>query len=115
MVNYHSNLVTVLSAILPTYYELNLSREQCSIPCISYIETNNYQSADGDNLGYSRITYQIKVWDNSIANIQGYVLLIDNALKAIGFKRTSAQELYDRESTMIQKILQYEALVKECY
>ena len=82
-------------------------------PCISYMETNNYVSANGDTLGYSVITYQVKVWGNKIADLQKYALEVDKVLRPLGFKRTSSNELYDRNSTMIQKILTYEAMALE--
>jgi hypothetical protein len=52
-------------------------------------------------LGYSRIIYTVKVWANDIADIQKYSMMIDDVLRPIGFKRTSANELYDVNSTMI--------------
>lgn len=113
MVDYHSNLVTTLSTILPTYYEMNLSRDDCAIPCISYYERNNYVDANGDTLGYSRLSYYIKVWGNSIADLQQYAIQIDNKLRPIGFTRTSSGEVFDMNSAMIQKILVYDALFKE--
>lgn len=84
-------------------------------PCISYMEINNYVAEYGSNLSYSRITYQIKVWSNDIAEIQEYALRIDEVLRPLGFKRISSGELYDNQSTMIQKILTYEALASETY
>ena len=84
-------------------------------PCISYMEINNYVAEYGSNLSYSRITYQIKVWSNDIAEIQEYALKIDEVLRPLGFKRISSGELYDNQSTMIQKILTYEALASETY
>lgn len=112
MINYHSNLVSALNNILPTHYEMALTQDT-KTPCISYMEINNYVAEYGSNLTYSRITYQIKVWSNSIAEIQDYSLQIDNTLRSLGFKRISSGELYDNQSTMIQKILTYEALALE--
>jgi hypothetical protein len=79
------------------------------------METNNYVSANGDTLGYSVITYQVKVWGNKIEDLQKYALEIDTVLRPLGFRRTSSNELYDRNSTMIQKILTYEARALEEY
>lgn len=114
MIDYHSELVSALSKVLPTHYELTLT-SKTKTPCISYQERNNFDVATGDTLGYSRISYTVKVWGNDIEIIQKYVLEVDKALRAIGFTRTSSQELHDRESTMIQKILTYEALASENY
>lgn len=112
MIDYHKSLVSTLSNILPTHYEMTL-HSGLETPCISYMELNNYVEANGDTIGYSRITYQVKVWGNDIADLQHYALEIDNALRPLGFKRIASNELYDNNSTMMQKILTYEALALE--
>lgn len=112
MIDFHKELITALNKILPTHYEMTL-HSGLETPCISYMELNNYASANGDTIGYSVITYQIKVWGHSIAELQRYALEIDKALRPIGFKRISSGELYDNQSTMIQKILTFEATAQE--
>jgi hypothetical protein len=114
MIDYHSNLVSALNTVLPTHYEMALTRKT-QTPCISYMEINNYVAEAGDTIGYSRITYQVKVWGNDISILQQYALEVDKVLRPIGFKRISSGELYDNNSTMIQKILTYEALASENY
>lgn len=114
MINYHKELVNALKTVLPTYYEMVL-HSGIKTPCISYMEANNYSIDTGDTLGYSRVNYQVKVWGNDIAKIQDYVLQIDKVLRPLGFKRISSGELYDKNSTMIQKILNYECLALENY
>ena len=114
MINYHAELVKALNTVLPTYYEMALN-SQIGTPCLSYMEINNYAVDNGDTLGYSRITYQVKVWGNNIADLQSYALQVDSVLRPLGFKRIASNELYDNESTMIQKILTYEALALESF
>lgn len=114
MVDYHKELVSALETVLPTHYEMALTADT-ETPCISFQERNNYVSTSGNTLGYSRIIYTVKVWANKMADIQKYSLMIDDVLRPIGFKRTSANELYDNNSTMIQKVLTYEALAYETY
>lgn len=114
MIDYHSNLVSALNTILPTHYEMWL-HSGLATPCISFMEINNYVDSNGDTLGYSRITYQIKVWGNDIAELQRYALQIDAVLRPLGWKRISSGEMYDNNSTMIQKIMTYEALAYENY
>ena len=114
MIDYHKEIRAALSKVLPTHYEMTL-HSGLATPCISYMETNNYVSEHGDTLGYSRITYQVKVWANDIAVVQQYALEVDQALRPIGFKRIASGELYDNNSTMIQKIMTYEALAHEDY
>lgn len=114
MIDYHKQLVSVLKGILPTYYELKLHKG-LKTPCISYQELNNYDDITGDTRGYSRISYRIKVWGNDIEDLQNYSRIIDAELRSLGWKRTGANELHDTNSTMVQKILTYEATALEDY
>lgn len=116
MIDYHKELVAALETVLPTHYEMIL-HSGLKTPCYSYMETNNYLVSEpiGASLGYSRITYQVKVWANDIALIQKYALEADRVLRPIGFKRIASGELYDNNSSMIQKILTYECLALEDY
>lgn len=114
MIDYHKQLVDTLNTILPTHYEMVL-HSGLAVPCISYMENNSYDTAVGDTLGYSALSYIVKVWGNDIGVIQEYSLEIDKKLKPLGFKRVSSGELYDNESTMIQKIMTFEALALEEY
>ena len=114
MIDCHKEIMAALSAILPTHYELKLTKDTVA-PCISYMEAGNYDEAAGDTLGYSVVSYQVKVWATDIATIQANALLVDAAMRPLGFKRTSAAELHDRNSSMIQKVMTYEALGLENY
>ena len=100
MIDYNKELVKALNTILPTYYEMSL-HSGLATPCISYMEVNNYVDRNGDTLGYSRLTFQIKVWANNIATIQEYALKVDQVLRPLGFTRISSSELYDNNSSMI--------------
>lgn len=114
MIDYHTTLRNALNNILPTHYESEL-KSGMGTPCISYMENNNYTSQDGDTLGYSVISYTVKVWGNHIADLQRYSIAIDAVMRPLGFKRTASGELYDNNSTMKQKILTYEGLAMEEY
>ncbi len=114
MIDYHTSLVSSLSTILPTHYEMVIT-SNTPTPCITYLELNNYDTDTGDTLGYSRVQYRVKVWGNNIGVLQQYAQAIDSVLRPLGFKRISSGELYDINSTMIQKILSYEALAIEEY
>ena len=114
MIDYCKEVVSALNTVLPTHYELALT-SKTKTPCISYQERNNYISTTGNTRGYSLISFTVKVWSNDIADIMKYAVEVDKALRAIGFKRTSTGELYDTNSTMIQKIMTYEALALEDY
>ena len=113
MIDYHKELLTALSSVdIPVYYEMVL-HSGLNVPCISYMEINDYVTNDGDTIEYSRKACQIKIWANDIATIQHYAVKIDNNLRLIGFKRTQSGELYDNSSSMIQKVLTYECLALE--
>lgn len=112
MIDYHTQLKRALDSVLPAHYEMTLTSKTIT-PCISYMEINNFEEEVGDTLGYSRISYQVKVWANDIALIQRYAKEIDRVLKPLGWRRISAGELYDNQSSMIQKIMTYEARALE--
>ena len=114
MIDYNKQVVSALETVLPTHYELALT-SKTETPCISYQERNNYIAETGNTRGYSMISFTVKVWANNIADIMRYAGEVDTAMRTIGFKRTSSNELYDINSTMIQKILTYEALALENY
>jgi hypothetical protein len=84
-------------------------------PCYSYQERGNADTDTGTTLGYSRISFTVKVWSTDIEELQRYALEADKVLRPLGFKRVSSGELADRNSLMIQKILTYEALGLENY
>lgn len=114
MVDYHAQIVSALKTVLPVHYEMTLT-SKTQTPCISYMELNNSMEETGDTIGYSSVKYQIKVWGNDIKALQKYALQIDDKLRPIGWRRVSSAELHDTESTMIQKILTYEALFLESF
>lgn len=114
MIDYHKDLVTSLKTILPTHYELVLT-SGTSVPCISYMEIDNAATANGDRMGVSRLQYQIKVWGNDIAVVQQYAMEVDKVLRPLGWTRVGSNEMYDTQSTMIQKIMTYEATALEMF
>ena len=114
MIDYTPTLVNALNTILPTHYELKLS-SGTKTPCISYQERSNVAEETGDTLGYSRISYTVKVWGNDLEQLNKYAQMIDNVLRPLGWKRTGANELFSYQSALIQKILTYEAKAIEAF
>lgn len=112
MIDYNKELVSALKTILPTYHELTLT-QGTKTPCISYMELSNVVEESGDTLEYSRLSFQIKVWGTDLALLNKYAGQIDKKLRSLGFNRVSGGELYDKNSSMIQKILTYEAKALE--
>lgn len=107
MVNYHEKIVKELSSILPTYYEFALSKD-VKIPCLSYREKDNYQGPRAGEFGYSKVSYYIKVWAPTIAEIQQYSAQVNDKLRPLGWKCTSANEIWDAENMIFEKIFVYE-------
>lgn len=114
MVDYHAEIVGALGEILPCHYEMTLTAG-LPLPCISYLEISNIDQPAGETLGYSMLSYQVKVWARSIADCQAYALQIDSTMRGLGFTRTGSAELYDNQSGVIQKVLDYDALAIEDY
>ena len=112
MIDYNKQIVTALKTILPTYHELTLTKNT-KTPCISYMELSNVVEESGDTLEYSRLSFQIKVWGTDLAVLNSTAGRIDVIMRNLGFTRTSGSEMYDRNSSMIQKILTYEAKALE--
>lgn len=114
MIDYNKEIVSALKTILPTYHEMVLTADS-ETPCISYQQRNNAETDTGTTIGYSRLSYTVKVWGNDLAELYGYAIQIDSVMRNLGFKRIAGNELYDNNSTMIQLILEYEANAKEIY
>ena len=115
MIDYHKEVVIALQNIgLPVHYEMVL-HSGLKTPCISYMEISNTDELNGNTHGYSRISYQVKIWANDIAVIQHYAASIDGVMRGLGFKRIGAVELYDTNSAMIQKAMTFEVIAYEEY
>jgi hypothetical protein len=115
MIDYHKEIVNALNTVgLPVHYEMFL-HSGLQTPCISYMEISNIDERNGDTHGYSRISYQVKLWAQDIAVLQSYIHKIDKAMRALGFRRSSSAELHDPNSAMLQKVLTYEVIAYEEY
>ena len=71
MINYKCDLVNELDKILPTYYEMFVDSSIKS-PCITYIEMDNSAEQEGDTIAYSSLSYRIKIWADSLAELTQY-------------------------------------------
>ena len=101
MIDYKPTLKQELEkAGVPVYYELFVD-SSTETPCVTYIENNNSSYLEGDNLFYSNLSYNIKIWGNDLAT------LIPIANK-VGFKRISYNEL--SFNGQIELILIYDAV-----
>lgn len=114
MIDYHKEIVAALQKILPTHYEMTIT-SGASLPCISYMELSNVDNSTGDTLGYSTISFQVKVWAHSLQELQTYSKQIDTAMRSLGFARVGSAELFNNQTTIMQKVLTYDALAIENY
>ena len=84
---------TLSSLGLPCFYEVFLTQET-PLPCISYMERDNIADQEGDTLGYSTIRISAKVWGKSVKDLALYSVKIDAAMRELGFKRATTNELW---------------------
>lgn len=112
MIDYGKQIIEALSPILPIYYEL-FADGKTPKPCITYQEYNNSDTRYGETLGYSAVQFMIKIWANDLDEIATNSLLVDKAMRRLGFHRVSAQEL--TAGNQICKLLLYEGLGLEDY
>lgn len=113
MLDYKPTLVSELKTLgLPVHYELFL-KQDTEVPCISYQEGNNITHKDGDTLGYSYITYRIKIWSKRVSEIAQYSQEIDSLMRELGFERVSTSELW--VDGIGQNLLTYRGLGLETY
>ena len=109
MIDYKPTLKQELEKVgLPVYYELFVD-SSTETPCITFIENNNVAEAEGDNVFYSRLSYNIKLWGDSLATLMPKAVAIDDVMRKQGFKRTSINELSIGIS-QLEIIMRYEAM-----
>ena len=93
MIDYKPTLKQELEkAGVPVYYELFVD-SSTKTPCVTYIESNNSSYLEGDNLFYSNLSYNIKVWGNDLATLVQIANKINDIMSEQGFKRISYNEL----------------------
>lgn len=108
MIDYKPTLKQELEkAGVPVYYELFVD-SSTKTPCITYIENNNSSYLEGDNLFYSNLSYNIKIWGNDLATLIPIANKVSNIMRKQGFKRISYNEL--SFNGQIELILIYDAV-----
>lgn len=113
MIDFKTELKAQLETVgLPVYYEL-FCDSSTTTPCITYIENNNASYIEGNTIGYSTLSFYVKLWGNDLAVLSPFAQKIDNVMRGLGFKRVSYNEL--SYNTQLQMIFRYEALAVENY
>lgn len=95
MLDASKQLIETLSPILPTFYELFVD-SNTPIPCITYLQSGDSIHVDGDTLCFSDISFNIKIWARTKQEIEQYKIKIDDALRPIGYRRVSYNEMSDK-------------------
>lgn len=113
MIDTQPVIVQALSATgLKVYFE-HFVNSETPLPCITYTEYDNSADKQGDTLGYSNITYHIKVWANNKTDISKYSKIVDEIMRQNGFTRTNTVELWLDNVGQLQ--LKYRCLAKEYF
>lgn len=111
MIDYKPTLVAHLRSLgLPVYLE-NFLKQDTEMPCISYYELNNQAEQEGDTLGYSNISFNIKIWDKNAKTLATVGSQLDSLMRSLGFKRTAVNELW--LDGIGQKQMTYRATAQE--
>ena len=110
MIDYKPLLIRELDTILPTYYELFVDSET-ETPCITIMESNNIAQEEGDNIRFSRISFNIKIWADDVSIISQKGQDLDTKMYSLGFTRTSYNELW--LGNQCSAIFRYEILANE--
>ena len=113
MINVTPELITALSETGLKVYNENFLTSKCEVPCISYYEYDNSVNEDCDILGYSDITYHIKIWAKTQKELVDYSIQIDSILRNKGYKRLTCNDLWT--DTLGQRDMKYKALALEKY
>lgn len=94
---------------IPVYYELFLD-SNCSIPCISYYESENRDEAVSltNTEGHSFIKFTVKLWAHTVDDMETYSAQIDNYLRQINYRRNSSIELV--EGNLMCKVMTYKGI-----
>lgn len=112
MIDYKQELTKELQSIgLPVYYELFVD-SKTQTPCITYMEVNNLATLEGvmdkNYLLYSRLTFNVKLWGDSLAQLAPYLNPIDSKMRNLGFERINYNEL--AFGSQLELILTYQAI-----
>lgn len=80
--------------------------EEEQTPCVSYLEIANISTADGNTVRYSRITFQVRIWDTAVGVVEDLAETIDDTLVSNGFSRVYATDLKDGD--FIVRVIQFQ-------
>lgn len=109
MLDFKPTLVATLSTLeVPVIHEYSIENE-VPFPCITFLESANNATLEGDSLYYGELLYTIKAWDKSQQKQVELGLLINNLMRDLGFKREFSADFPDC------KIMRYRGTTKITY
>lgn len=112
MIDVNPIVVSKLNEIGLKVYLEDFLDSKSEIPSISYREFNNVAEKEGDQIGYSSITFYVKVWAKNMQDLTGYSCEVDSKMRELGFKRTNMDsDLW--LNGIGQRALKYENLALE--
>ena len=109
MLDVTKEMIEKLDEILPTYKET--SNQKLDVPVITYFLYNDPQQETGDTQIYSTIFWVVKVWDTNMENMMANTLLVDDAMRSLGYKRVNINQMDD--GTLLSNVLTYSGKAKE--
>lgn len=107
-----ATIVTELAKVLPCYYE-QVVDSSYELPLITYMEMNNRETSTSHEMGYSSVTYRIKLWADTVSDIETYSEQIDEKMRGLYFTRTNSSEMCI--GSQLCRILDYRGLIFEKY
>lgn len=106
MLDFKPTLVATLNTLgVPVIHEYSIVNE-VPFPCITFLESANNATLEGDSIYYGDILYTIKVWDKDQATQTTLTLAVNEKLRELGFKREFSADFPDC------KILRYRGTTK---
>ena len=84
-----------------------------TVPCYTYRESGNSDSAVGDTVGYSDLQYTIEVWGRNYSEFIADCTKVDKIMHELKFYRVGITE--QSYQGLYRKIMIYDSLKKEKY
>jgi hypothetical protein len=81
-------------------------------PRITLFEVDNRDEAFADDESYgSEVSIQVDIWSKEITTEMA--VQVDSTMKTLGFRRTSAADLYEHDTKINHKAMRYRTLIEE--
>lgn len=97
---------------LPVINELFFTTDN-ELPCITYTQQNDIQTARGNTLGYSRQYFVVSIWAKTEEELMNYIQKIDDVMRELNCDRTNSSDSWADNVGRIANT--YEVLIKETY